>query len=295
MADGWFTRRRFLGGAAALGGGLVLGSSLTGCAELPTGDTGKAMLNELRSAGVARLAIGNEPPYTQIKTDGSVTGAEPEVARAVLRMMGIDDVQGIITPYEGMIPGLNARQWDLITAGLYMNRSRCAEIIYSEPDIVSTESFALRKGNPTGIETLADVKADSSITIAVLAGGYEDGLLRTEKVPRGQISAVPDGRSGIEGLQAGRVDVFLLPTLSLRELVADNASDIEVSPPVPDIAPTGSGVGFRKTDGYFRDLFNEKFQELKDSGEFAAIIEPWGFPADEAINTTAEELCQAPG
>lgn len=294
MGGRLITRRGLLGGAAAAAGIAATGG-LTGCAEPPSGDTGRQLLEELRSAGLARVAIGNEPPYTEIKADGSVTGAEPEVARAVLRKMGIDEVQGIITPYETMIPGLNARQWDIITAGLYMKKSRCAQIIYSEPDIVSTESFAVRDGNPRDVRTLEDVKRNPEIRIAVLAGGYEDGLVRTANVPRGQVSGVPDGRSGLEALQADRVDVFLLPTLSLEQLVTDSGAGVEITPPIPDIAPTGSGAGFRKTDRYFRDLFNEKFDELKNSGEFARIIEPWGFPARAAINTTAAELCQAEG
>ncbi|MQA07024.1 MAG: ectoine/hydroxyectoine ABC transporter substrate-binding protein EhuB [Pseudonocardiaceae bacterium] len=288
------TRRGFLGGIGGIGG-LAASVAVAGCAEPPSGDTGRQLLDSLRSAGMARVAIGNEPPYTEIKTDGSVTGAEPEVARAVLKKMGIDDVQGIITPYESMIPGLNARQWDLITAGLYMKKSRCAQILYSEPDIVSTESFAVPKGNPRGIKTLADVKKDPDIRIAALAGGYEDGLLRTAGVPQEQFSGVPDGRSGLEALQADRVDVFLLPTLSLRQLMKGSGGGVELTPPIPDVAPTGSGVGFRKTDRYFRDLFNQKFDELKRSGEFAKIIEPWGFPSEAAVNTTSEQLCQAEG
>ena len=54
----------------------------------------------------------------------------------------------MVTPYASMIPGLNANRWDAITAGLFMKQSRCGQVSYSEPVIVSTESFAVPKGTP---------------------------------------------------------------------------------------------------------------------------------------------------
>ena len=63
-----------------------------------------------------RVAIANEPPYTKVNPDGTVTGAEPDVFGAVCKRLGIPDIQGVITPYASMIPGLNANRWDAITA-----------------------------------------------------------------------------------------------------------------------------------------------------------------------------------
>ena len=158
--------------AAPLGTGL-----LAGCGDT-TGAPGGGALDNLKRLGKARLAIANEPPYTKVKTDGSVTGAAPEVARAVLKNMGIDDVEGVVTPYDAMIPGLNARRWDIITAGLFMKRSRCAQVLYSDPVLVSTESFGVKPGNPKGLKNLDDVKAKPDVKIGVLKGAFEAGLAK---------------------------------------------------------------------------------------------------------------------
>ena len=37
-------------------------------------------LDDLKEAGTARIAIGNEPPFTAIGADGKVSGAAPDVA-----------------------------------------------------------------------------------------------------------------------------------------------------------------------------------------------------------------------
>ena len=44
---------------------------------------------------------------------------------------------------------------------------------------MSTESFAVPAGNPKKLTTIAAVKADPALKIAVLPGGFEDGALKT--------------------------------------------------------------------------------------------------------------------
>lgn len=254
---------------------------------------GPGLLEQLKRTGVARIAIANEPPYTEIKPDGSVTGAEPEVARAVLKRLGIKQVEGVVTPYDAMIPGLQARRWDVITAGLFMKQSRCAEILYSEPTVVSTESFAVKPGNPLKLKKLADVLEKPELKVGVLSGAFEDGILKQKKVPGKQTVRVEDGRGGIEALGAGRIDAFLLPTLSLEALEKDG--DFEVTAPIDDVPVAGAGHGFRKKDTAFRDAYNREYAAIKDSGELDRILRPFGFSADAARKTTAAELCKNEG
>ena len=56
---------------------ILLGSAKVSFAESDT-------LKRLKKQGYATVAVANEPPYSDIKTDGYVTGAAPDVARAVL-------------------------------------------------------------------------------------------------------------------------------------------------------------------------------------------------------------------
>ena len=43
-----------------------------------------------------------------------------------------------------------------------------------------------------------------------------------------------------------------------------------------------------------RDAYDKALAELKKSGEFAKIIEPYGFSAKLAMSTTREKLCGGP-
>lgn len=284
----------------ALLGGLFAATLVTSCtATTPggggaTGESAQDTLAKAAKDGYLRVAIANEPPYTQVNADGTVTGAEPDVLRAVLSSMGIDEIEGVTTPYESMIPGLDAGRWDVVAAGLFMKESRCAAVAYSEPVIVSTESFGVPTGNPKNITTIQDVLDNPDLKIAVLTGGFEEGILKTAGVPSGQQVLVKDARSGVEAIGANRADAFLLPTLSLKDL-AEAGGAVEVTEPIEDAPRTGSGAAFRKSDTKLLEAYNEALAEFKETQEFRDILEEWGFDPDAVEGVTAEELCKNEG
>jgi polar amino acid transport system substrate-binding protein len=291
------SRRTLLRGLGLAAVAVPTASWLAGCSRVEN-PGGPAAANDLlataREQGYVRVAIANEPPYTKVETDGTVTGAEPDIFRAVAKRLGIDDIQGVVTPYESMIPGLKANRWDAITAGLFMKQSRCAEVEYSEPVIVSTESFAVPTGNPKGIVKVQDVIDNPKLKIAVLPGGFEEGILKTAQVPASQQVKISDGRSGIEAVKSGRADAFFLPTLSLEALQKTD-SGFEVTAPVEDAPRTGSGAAFRPSDEAFVKEYNKELAAFKETPEFTEILSKWGFSADAVEGVTASELCKNEG
>lgn len=287
------------------GGGLIAvtapllaacGSSNSGSGSSASGSsTGTEDLLAIgKKQGYLRVAIANEPPYTKVQPDGTVTGAEPDIFKAVIKTLGIPDIQGIVTPYAAMIPGLQANRWDAITAGLFMKQSRCSQVLYSHPTLVSTESYAVPKGNPKNITTIADVVNNKNLKIAVLPGGFEEGILKGKNVPDSQMVKVKDGRSGLETVKSGRADAFLLPTLSLKSLQQQDNS-FDVTAPIQDAPKTGSGAAFRKSNQAFLDTYNPALQKFKDSQAFVTLMDKWGFDAKASREATTKELCSNPG
>ncbi len=287
------SRRELFRGALALGGVVAVGSSLAACSTTesggPTADGGGGLLERAKQQGL-RIAIGNEPPYTELSPDGTVTGAEPDVVRAVCERLGIDKVEGIVTGYDAMIPGLKANRWDTIAAGLFMKQSRCREVAYASPVIVSTESFGVRPGNPKGVRTIADVKGRPELRVGVVPGGFEQGILESAGIEASRIINVTDARGGADALNADRIDAFLLPTLSLREL-----DGVDVTDPIPDAPKTGSSAAFRPEDQDFLDAYNVELEKFKAEPAFADILEKWGFDPTVVAGVTTEELCAVDG
>ncbi|MBY3383883.1 ectoine/hydroxyectoine ABC transporter substrate-binding protein EhuB [Rhizobium laguerreae] len=251
-------------------------------------------LEQLKEQGFARIAIANEPPFTAVGADGKVSGAAPDVARAIFEKLGIKEVVASISEYGAMIPGLQAGRHDAITAGLFMKPERCNAVAYSEPILCDAEAFALKKGNPLKLTSYKDIADNPDAKIGAPGGGTEEKLALEAGVPRDRVIVVPDGQSGIKMLQDGRIDVYSLPVLSIHDLMAKaNDPNLETVAPVVNAPVYCDGAAFRKQDAALRDAFDVELKKLKESGEFAKIIEPYGFSAKAAMSTSREKLCAA--
>ena len=276
----------FFAGAAALAVGAAIAVSA------PTSAQDNPKLEQLKEQGFARVAIANEPPYTAVAADGKVSGAAPDVAREIFKRLGVPEIVASISEYGAMIPGLQAGRHDVVTAGLFMKPERCAAVAYSEPVLCDAEALLVKKGNPKGFKSYEDIAKDPEGTVGAPGGGTEEKLALDAGVPRDRVIVVPDGQSGLKMVQDGRIDAYSLPVLSINDLIKKaNDPNLEVVAPVVGAPVYCDGAAFKKGDEALRDAFNVELAKMKESGEFAKIIEPYGFSAAAAMSTSMEKLC----
>jgi polar amino acid transport system substrate-binding protein len=274
-------------GLAAVGGGALLGACQTTNPDTGQPEGGEGLQQRIDAGKPIRLAVANEPPYTKLKPNGELTGAAPDVHKAVLERLGVKKVEGVQAAYDSMIPGLDAHRWDMVTAGLFMNKTRCSQVIYSSPVIVSTESFAVPKGNPKKLLTVEDLKS-RDVKIAVLAGSFELKTAKSLGVAEGKLPTYPLAPDALRGMQDGRVDGILLPTLTLESLKKQQGGNFDITEPLEAFPTTGSGAAFRKSDEEFRRKYDAELKKFKKTKEFDSLLEKWGFSGDAARKATTE-------
>jgi polar amino acid transport system substrate-binding protein len=290
MELGTVKKIAILAGAAGVAAAAILAAFVASGSSVA--DENK--LEELKAQGFARVAIANEPPFTAVGADGKVSGAAPDVARVIFQKLGVPEIVASISEYGAMIPGLQAGRHDVVTAGLFMKPERCAAVAYSEPVLCDAEAFLLKKGNSKGFQSFADIAKDPTGTIGAPGGGTEEKLALEAGVPRERVIVVPDGQSGLKMVQDGRIDAYSLPVLSINDLASKaNDPNLEVVAPVQGAPVYCDGAAFRKGDEALRDAYDVELAKMKESGEFAKIIEPYGFSAAAAMSTSREKLCAA--
>ncbi|WP_371598063.1 ectoine/hydroxyectoine ABC transporter substrate-binding protein EhuB [Streptomyces sp. NBC_00564] len=289
------SRRALLAGASALGAVGALGAA--GCSRVATasGVDGGDLLDRLKAQGVVRLGIAGEIPFGYIDTDGKLTGEAPELAKVIFKRLGVDRVQPVPIEFGSLIPGLQSQTFDVVSAGMYINPERCAQVIFSDPDYQMLDAFIVRKGNPKNLRDYKDVVAAKAkfatgtgyaeIQYAVEAGYKESDIL-----------IVPDQVAGLNAVEAGRADVFAGTALTAREVVKKSAKaeSTEAFAPLVGGKPhvDGGGFAFRTAETKLRDSFNVELKKLKDSGELFRILQPFGFTKAEMTDMTAKELCR---
>ena len=110
-------------------------------------------VEEVKSQGYIRAATANEVPYSYMQPDGTSAGIGPDVANAVLKTMGIEEVNWTVTPFGTLIPGLKARRFDFAAAEQNISPERCKQVAFTEPNSSYGEGLLVKKGNPKKLTT----------------------------------------------------------------------------------------------------------------------------------------------
>ncbi|MCU6708137.1 ectoine/hydroxyectoine ABC transporter substrate-binding protein EhuB [Paenibacillus sp. J5C_2022] len=265
------------------------------------GGNEQVTLEELQKQGYVTVGFAGENPYAYKDENGKLTGEAVEIARVILERLGIDEMKGELTEFSGLIAGLNAKRFDMITAGMFINPERCESVNFADPEYSIGEGLAVKAGNPLGLKSYADIAANKDAKVAVMAGAVEIGYLEASGVPEDQMVFVNNQDDAISALQSDRADAMTMtgPALQSR-LDASGDSNLErvmdfEQPTVDGASVRGYGASaFRKADTELRDAFNAELDKMKESGELLEILQQFGFTEQELPgDMTAQQLCEA--
>ena len=284
---------------AACGGDDGEGGSDGSDSTAAAGDGGDgSLLEELQSEGSITVGIANEIPYGyEDEETGEVTGEAPEVARLVLGELGIDNMDAQVVEFGALIAGLQAGNFDMIAAGMYINPDRAENVLFTDPDYCVLESMLVPEGNPLGLTNYNSV-AETDARLAVASGTVNVDYAVWAGIPEGQIVEFAGIEDQYDAIAAGRVDAVSGTILTVQQH-ADVMEGFEALPAFPALDEEGNeilgcgGFGFRYENQELRDEFNRVLNELQDTGEVQDIVEEHlGLRslAEEAEDLTLEDL-----
>lgn len=257
-------------------------------------------LERARREGYIRVGFANESPFAFATPDGVLTGESVEVARAIFQSLGIPEMDGVLTEWGSLIPGLQAGRFDAITAGMFILPERCKNVLFGNPDYSIKDALIVPAGNPKNLHSFEDIAANPTIKVGTGAGYSSVEQLKAVGVTDQQLILFPDGPSGFAGLQAGRIDVWTA-TGPACQVLLQNSGDTKFEladpfePPIIDGQPIVNygAVAFRFEDKDLRDAYNVELDKLKASGKLLEILSQFeGFgkhtlPGD----VTSDDLC----
>ena len=261
---------------------------------------GSSTLERMRQSGVARVGYANEAPFAYYDTTThQLTGEAPEVARYVLKQMGVPRIEGVLTEFGALIPGLKARRFDIIAAGMYITPARCRQIAFSEPTYGIGQAFIVKAGNPSNLHSYEDVAAHPTARIGVVAGAIELEYTRAVGIPYSRVMIFPDAPSAVAGVEAGRIDAYAGTSPTIQNLL-DKAGNRMIERAAPFTDPLikrkrarGYGAfGFRKEDSDLLQAFNGHLTTFIGSPQHHALVKRFGFTdADTPGEMTTAQLC----
>ena len=278
----------------------ILLATLSACQPNSANRPGESTLDRIQREGVVRIGYANEAPYAYMDSaKNELTGEAPAILRHVMAELGVSQVEGVLTEFGALIPGLQADRFDIIAAGMYITPERCGQIAFSNPTYSIGESFVVPKGNPLALHSFESIASHESATIGVMAGAVEHGYAKKLGIPDGRIIVFPDNVSGLDGVRTGRVDAFAATSLTVQDLLKKTgADDVERAEPFTDPVIDGTSVrgygafGFRTDDTELVAAVNGVLDTYIGSEAHLALVGPFGFTELNAPgDITAADLC----
>ena len=255
----------------------------------------KTLTERLADGHKLRLGFGTAVPWAYAGDNGEALGFVNMIALTVLEEMGITEHETKVFEWSGLIPGLNADRSDMITGGMYILKSRCANIDFSNPIGVFGDAMLVPKGNPQGIYNYKDV-IRTGAKLVTGAGFNTVEAAKKYGVPDSQMLLV-EGEVGIlAAMKAGRADVAVQTWFGGKEHEEKTNGQFEVTDPskMPKETMNVVGIGFRKGDDKFREAFNAALAKVMGGPKMMERAGKYGYTKAQLLtdpSMTTEWAC----
>jgi polar amino acid transport system substrate-binding protein len=194
-----------------------------------------------------------------------IIGFEVDLVAAIGRILG-RPVRFVQNQWDGLIPGLERGNYEMVVSGLEITPDRARIIRFSRPYYRTCEQLVVRLGE-SRIRTLDDCRGKK---VGTLKASLAERMLEERSDMEvlsydGQINAYED-------LNNGRLDAVLMDYIIALYNVATLPNLKMSGGPVGQIE---YGIGVRKEDALLADEIDAALSEIIASGELRRILEDW--------------------
>ena len=210
-------------------------------------------------------------PFTFKTPDGKPTGFDVDIARALCEQIKRKCVF-VEQVWDSMIPGLQAKKYDVIISSLSITADRLKAIDFTDKYYNTPSRIVLKKDvNFTGPASIKGKK------IGVLKGSTQEKYAMGELKPAG-VTVIPyEAQDQVYlDIKAGRLDGTVADFVEVTGgfLSKPEGKDYVLAGPelfMEKYFGTGVGIGLRKGDAALKGELNAAIKTLRDNGTYKKI------------------------
>jgi polar amino acid transport system substrate-binding protein len=200
-------------------------------------------------------------------------GSDIDIGSEVARRMGIK-AQFNNTGFAGIIAALLAKKCDAIISGMNDTPARRKQVAFV--DYISVgQSLMVKKGNPKGIKTLADLSGKTvSVEVGTTNKGFLDAqskVLAKQGKPAIKVVTFPADTDAANALKTGRVDAYFGDSPVVAYYIQRDPSFAFAGSP---INPIPVGIAMRKNDPRVA-LVRKQIGAMYADGTMTKILKKW--------------------
>lgn len=271
--------------AGVVGAVLALAGMLAACggtADAGSSDGGSAAAGDdlgLLTDGTLTVGMNLQfPPEMYLDENDEPAGYDVDLLHALADELGVElEIQNL--DFNGLIPGLQSKQFDLVSVGLTATDERKQVVDFSRAYVPYTSVLAVADGDDA-VSSVEDV--DVSGTVITALQGSSGEQLATSTFPNATVSGFPDQNAALLEVATGRAQASVLEDYILAQYMKANPGQVQKAD-LPEPLDIGYGSwAVQKGNTALVEALDGFLCEQQTGGGLASLYEKnFEVPADE--------------
>ena len=226
------------------------------------------------AAVAADLRVGLNPAYEPFESKtptGEIVGFDVDIANALCEQIK-RKCEFVEQVWDSMIPGLNAKKYDVIISSMSITDDRMKEVDFTDKYYNTPSRIVLKKG--TKFTDAASIKGKK---IGVLKGSTQEKYAMGDLKPAGVIVNSYEAQDQVYlDIKSGRLDGTVADYMEVTGGFLSKPEGKDYVPVGPELFTdkyfgTGMGVGLRKSDAALKTELNTAIKTIRGNGVYKKI------------------------
>jgi polar amino acid transport system substrate-binding protein len=278
--------KKLLSAAALAVAGLLMPQSPAKAQDVRQALSASSMIEDVKHHGVLRVGLSTFVPWAMPSKSGEMIGFEVDVARKLADEMKVK-LQLVPTTWDGIIPALIAKKFDVIIGGMTITPERNLTINFTVP-YEHAQSYILVGKNDAGkFKTVEDFN-NPDVTIANVRGATT-AIFAKQAFPKAQHLLFDGENQGLQEVLNGKAEAVMASTPTPAIWMAKYPGAL-VMPFYKPLYQDSEAMGIRKgdpdalnfldnwilvhtDDGWLQERFDYWFKTRKWEDQVAGSVE----------------------
>ncbi|MBB2750532.1 UNVERIFIED_ORG: octopine/nopaline transport system substrate-binding protein [Rhizobium aethiopicum] len=246
-----------------------------------------AVLVSLATSAIAaegKLSIGTEgayPPWSMADAKGNVTGFDADVGNLLCKKLNVE-CHFVVQAFDGLIPALKAKRFDVIISGMSITADRKKEINFSVGYAELANMFVVPKSSE--LAALKDVEpllhGLDGKSIGVQTGTTHAHFVE-KRLPNSTLKTYDTLDNMQIDLAAGRIEAAFADASALQDFLAKPEGkdfqfvDVKIQSKFDASLGEGIGVGIAKENTELKAKIDKALCELVTDGSIGKASNKW--------------------
>ncbi len=215
----------------------------------------QSVVDDILKRGKLVVGLSTFVPWSMRAKDGSLIGFEIDVSRQLAKDMGVE-VVFVPTAWDGIIPALLAKKFDVIITGMVIKPKRNLTVNFSRPYAFLKVGMAANKklAEKDGLKTLEDWN-NPNVTLTIKRA-TAPGETVARLFPKAKLRQFDDDAQALQDVLNGNAHAFLTSEPKPTYYVIDNPEVLFNPFGTGPWDPSASAFAVRKGDPDGLNFFN---------------------------------------